>query len=79
MRFCDECKPTVARCDSSEPPDAELYLVFQTLVAIGHIRPTGQYKDNEMLYEAVPYAEMSDEAKAYSAYFDSLEGRTSVN
>jgi hypothetical protein len=48
--------------------NAELECAFQDLLVRGLVRPTGRYRDGQMVYEATPEAEQSAEARAYAAY-----------
>jgi hypothetical protein len=59
--------------------EREIERALQDLVINGLIRPTGQYRGGEMVYEATPEAELSDESRAYAAYLGSLSGSTQVN
>ena len=56
----------------------EVEWAFQDLLARGLIRPTGRYRNGQMVYECTPDAELSDETRAYP-YLDGLSGDTQVN
>ena len=58
---------------------AEIERAFQDLVSRGLLRPTGRYRNGQMVNECTPEAELSDEGRAYAAYLESLSGNTQVN
>jgi hypothetical protein len=58
---------------------AEIHSALQELVKRGVVRPTGEYRNGRMVYELTPDAKLSDEARAYAGYLNSLRGDTQVN
>jgi hypothetical protein len=57
----------------------EIDCALQELLERGVVRPTGEYRNGRMVYECTPDAELSDEARAYAAYLNSLREDAQVN